>query len=946
MDYKSHRSLINAAIKSKRRSLLNEQDAMGTGVRPNPLLDPRAAQQTQEEVARVENARSILLASKEQQDRERDLTLLHLNPQRAEVIYSIGLGREVDPSKLKTLSPEIEKEFETPTIFPAGQDGKVVAGSDPRYAEGVLRELGQLSKGEEALISVLKKQQAEADFYGTGTEHASKVMMAIGPTVALTQVNWQSKTKPTPSDLAKGVKRGQKIEDLVGENYRFNSNWIDNTVAANPDLFDEDTLKKAMDTMPSTPSPRNKANIEAREQIKKYIDTREKRRTANRNLAVAELTDFVIGDKAFEQLSLDLRTGQATKAPADLLTASDEIAQKQILTQLSAQKHDLELGKGLSKDSVKLVADSIGLNYDSTRGYRIGKNYPLTLTGEGFDLDLEQARKELNINSKKDIPGYDSIVENLRGINETLKQDVKGEVSRKMERLFDLAYADAVNSSKDLRVASNLPSSVDTKGAKPAVIGDMSEAVREALKDQLVGQAKSSTRKLTLDDMIKVYESIDPAAISVRRQGMWKAMSELQYTNTDVDSSGKILKIRDSETDLQKARKVIDVATGYRDTMGKIEVARPTITDRLTIDDNGNLIKTTTPENFNLDTLLKSKTLVWDPSTKQWKFFEDTSKIFKPLGPEFSIQTSGLSPEHEKLIQRMRIDYGDAPEVTGMGRAVTKAKEVAKALLPGVAGFATGASTAFLLGLVDKKFIPREEYLPDELVSASKSALSMGAAGTVGDYLENMRGRKPQGWGKSILRGGGPAAAEGFIADLLFKALNMQGNETTELVGAGAALASLPFASRAASAMAPVSGPLAFGLNVAIPLGAETFARGVVKSFEPRKKTPMEERLPDVVQGMSEEDLNKLEETRRRIIGDFTAKGQLAKSNNIPIFTVPQGLDISGLGLEPGQNIYYDTPEYNKYIEAILRNEAKKMKTPPQSPSGLREGWYPKSKIS
>lgn len=938
MDYKSHRSLIKAAIQSKRRSLLNEQDAMlaGAGVKPNPLLDPRAAQQTQEEVARIEQARSALMASKERQDKERDLTLLHLNPQRAEVIYSIGLGKEVDPNKLKTLSPEIEKEFQTPTIFPTGQDGRAVAGSDPRYAEGLLRGLGQLSKGEEAFISVLRNKQAEAEFYGTGQEHASKVMMAMGPAVALTQVNWQSRTKPTPTDLGKSVKAGNTIQDLVGEDYRFRTDWIDDAVAANPDLFDEETLKKAMDTLPSTPSARNKANLEAREQIQKYIETRQKRRTAQRDLSVAELTDFVLGDvdgrrNAFEPVfSKDMRTGGAATAPKQYLTASDQIAQKQLLIQLAAQRHDLELGgKGLSKDPVKLVADSIGLNYDPTRGYRIDKDIPLTLTEKGFQIDVEKARTELGIRGS--IPNQDKIIENIAGINRELQKDARAEVSKKMERLFDLAYADAVDASKDKRIAGNLPSSVDTRGAKPAIVGDMSEAVRESLRDQLLRQANEAT-PANLDQILDFYDNKDAAAISARRQGLWKTMSELQYTNTEVDSSGRIVKIRDTQTDLQKARKIIDVATGYTDTMGKTKVARPTITDRPTLDASGNVVRTAQPENFDLDTFFKSNTLVWDPTTKQWEFFEDSSRILKPLGPDFSIQTAGLSPEHEKLIQRIRMDYGDAPETTPMGRAVKKSIEVAKTLMPGAAGFIAGAGTAFLTNNIPGVDIP----------SPIKSGVSTGVATGVTDYLENKKSRiKPDSWTKWKRIGLG--AGEGMLADYAVKALGLEGNETTELVGTAAGLAGIPLGLRAAATTARVipTGPAAEITQVAVPLGLELLARGAAKAFEPRKKTPLEERMPEVAEGMSKEQLDKFEERRKQIVMDYQELAQLAKANNMPfIKKIPENLDISGLNLKSGQAIYPGTKDFEEYMKAVLRHEANKLKTPPKSPN-VNESWYP-----
>ena len=340
MDYKSHRSLIESAIKAKRNSLLNEQDATPAAntVKPNPLLDPRAARETRETVARTQQLAQDLLKAQDQVDFERDLDKLGQNPARLNVVYKVGLGQPITDEDFSRLS-DADK-------IPIGNVRKL--GTD----------LPVWTKAESAIIDNLKAEAAAAEEIDPDykAEWTATQMATIAPFIMADQVKPRSKVR---SDLEIGQSMGRigggKPREIKTQP-EFDVGDTSDTVlrrlaAVNPDAMDPAFFKQAYAALEASGADQKDKN-----RAKDLAEKMEKRHLAARKMIVDELNQ-------------EFRPTDATKT-----TTYD--------TDIDARK------KGLEELFDKIYGDVTS----TARGYRdfsLGSSGRGALTTDPYDLVKE-----------------------------------------------------------------------------------------------------------------------------------------------------------------------------------------------------------------------------------------------------------------------------------------------------------------------------------------------------------------------------------------------------------------------------------------------------------------------------------------------------------------------------------------------------------------------------
>jgi hypothetical protein len=294
MDYKSHRSLIESAIKAKRKSLLNEQDATPAAntVKPNPLLDPRAARETRETVARTQQLAQDLLKVQDQVDFERDLDKLGQNPARLNVVYKTGLGQPITPEDFSRLSDEDKKSLSGSINI---EGVKTALPSD--YKSPL--QIPSWTKAESAIIDNLKAEAAAAEEIDPDykSEWTATQMATIAPFIMADQVKGKG-------DIPKELEIGRAMGGAGGKNP--NRDPALKALQTNPEFLDTDTYKTVLRKLtvvnPDAMDPeffrRAYAAIDAsaadqrvKDRAKAVAERMEKRHSAAKEMIVDELYD-------------------------------------------------------------------------------------------------------------------------------------------------------------------------------------------------------------------------------------------------------------------------------------------------------------------------------------------------------------------------------------------------------------------------------------------------------------------------------------------------------------------------------------------------------------------------------------------------------------------------------------------------------------------------------
>lgn len=962
MDYKSHRSLVKAAIQSKRRSILTEKI--------DPDIDPNFQTPEQEQIARAKN---LFEQEAERQEKARDIDLLYLNPVKTEVLYDIALERPIDFIKLEAILPEKHKsELKNPSIIITNQSGQVVAGENPKYAEGLLRQVGSLSKGEEALIDSIRRGKADSDYYGTGYEYEQNILKSMGPVVAATALKWRARS-PTAKQIGDELKKGARIEDIVGEEYKFKTDWLDEFVFANPDLNNEDMLRSVLATLPD----RTKTDKDRRQALTSYIDTREKRRKADSNLAVTEIMAVLGGDKG----RLDPTTGKMVSANMDLIPERTNLP-----TYLEKLKYEsgleaIGIPGSATAPVVKAPSGGIPLDFNlavkqlgDVQYDRAGKQ--LTVKSENFEFRIAENNKgQFELIDTNQIARNDpqftrfretkSRIDNaVKNLNTLVKNYATPDIETRIAKLQALVSKDIDETMRGYRDASSIPRrspAIDTT-IKPAFIGSQSDATRDYILSRL--------ETTNLNDLIAEHESTDPNFVTSRRNYIKSNLSDFQYTNLQFDKHGNLLGIRADETPLQRTRKIIELGRGYVENAGQVSTRRATLRS---LYDPTNMLGAT-PKGFaditdvdyaetptrplDIDAFIEGQVLQFDPATKQFKFnttgfggqqFE-ADKPLSAFGPKFEIETQGIPDSHAEMLRRIRQQYGLAPELGKFNQRISKAKDIAKMIAPTISGIATSIGTG-----VGLETLGGLQSIPEPV----KSAIQYGAGGTVSDYVgEALKGRyrnatKAAKIGKSVLRGGVPTALEGVAMDYISDALGTKNDPYATGAGSVAGLAALPLAAKF------IPHPIIKGIAMfTAPMLADTAVQAAFAPFQPRDLTnfPTATRLksknPEFpVDQLSDDALKQIENIRSTFI-----KGQHINipemSENLPqdqkdFIKFMEGKGYrSGTYLSPSSII--DRPklkneEWQKMMDAAMEYYGDLVSK--QSRPKINESWYPNTRF-
>jgi hypothetical protein len=286
MDYKSHRSLIESAIKAKINSLLNEQDATPAAntVKPNPLLDPRAARETRETVARTQQLAQDLLKVQDQVDFERDLDKLGQNPARLNVVYKTGLDQPITPEDFSRLSDEDKKSLSGSINI---EGVKTALPSD--YKSPL--QIPSWTKAESAIIDNLKAEAAAAEEIDPDykSEWTATQMATIAPFIMADQVKPRTKVR---SDLEIGQSMGsigggkpREIKTQPEFDITDTSDAVLRRVAVvNPDAMDPAFFRQAYAALDASA-----ADQKTKDRAKALAEKMEKRHLAARKMIVNEL---------------------------------------------------------------------------------------------------------------------------------------------------------------------------------------------------------------------------------------------------------------------------------------------------------------------------------------------------------------------------------------------------------------------------------------------------------------------------------------------------------------------------------------------------------------------------------------------------------------------------------------------------------------------------------
>jgi hypothetical protein len=379
MDYKSHRSLIESAIKAKRNSLLNEQDATPAAntVKPNPLLDPRAARETRETVARTQQLAQDLLRAQEQVDFERDLDKLGQNPARLNVVYKTGLGQPITPEDFSRLSDEDKKSLSGSINIEGVKTPLPMDYKSPF-------QIPSWTRAESAIIDNLKAEAAAAeeidpDYKG---EWTAAQMATIAPFIMADQVKGKG-------DIPKELEIGKAMTGRMSSTNP-NKDPALKALQTNPEFLDTDTYKAVLRKLtvvnPDAMDPdffrRAYAAIDAsgvaqssKDRAKAVAERMEKRHSAAREMIVDELYD------QFKPTGADSLEAARKKDLGDLF---DKVFGD--ITSTARNYRDISLGSPMGgsrpyspspQGRAALTTDP----YDLVKEYISSKNYELDTLG-------------------------------------------------------------------------------------------------------------------------------------------------------------------------------------------------------------------------------------------------------------------------------------------------------------------------------------------------------------------------------------------------------------------------------------------------------------------------------------------------------------------------------------------------------------------------------------
>jgi hypothetical protein len=442
MDYKSHRSLIESAIKAKRNSLLNEDgykvpqshtqpgSFINDPNRPNPLSDPRVARETRETVARTQQLAQDLLRAQEQVDFERDLDKLGQNPARLNVVYKTGLGQPITPEDFSRLSDEDKKSLSGSINI---EGVKTPLPSD--YKSPL--QIPSWTKAESAIIDNLKAEAAAAeeidpDYKG---EWTAAQMATIAPFIMADQVKGKG-------DIPKELEIGKAMGGAGGKNP--NRDPALKALQTNPEFLDTDTykavLKKLTVVNPDAMDPeffrRAYAAIDAsgadqrvKDRAKAVAERMEKRHSAAREMIVNELYD------QFKPTGADSLEAARKKDLGDLF---DKVFGD--VTSTARNYRDISLGSPMSgsrpyspspQGRAALTTDP----YDLVKEYISSKNYELNTLGEikGYNKYDTTAKLNLDLTSwKADQADLDKFIESGEHSNFFMQDvpDAQGQIKR------------------------------------------------------------------------------------------------------------------------------------------------------------------------------------------------------------------------------------------------------------------------------------------------------------------------------------------------------------------------------------------------------------------------------------------------------------------------------------------------------------------------------------
>ena len=874
MDYKSHRSLINAAIFTKRRSLLNEQDAMlaGAGAKPNPLLDPRAAQQTQERSMQLEKARKDILAAKEQAQVEEDLLNMYADERRAKRAYAIGLG--------------------TPY-------------------EGAPPLPGELTRGEELLINNLRTQVAAAEDTGRKDSYISREMAQLTPLILASKLEFdkrsRAKTSPKATAAKAQLKAGEGIEQIVGENLKFTDpdNFMRQAAAINPDLLDDNFLDDVMASLPDK-------DKQLKSEVTRYKEQLKARRSANRDYQLDELISGILEPRD------EGRLGDRYRSSSGDIDRPKHISIERYINS-DAMKADFRIEAGMDPipGGKRKKAPASGSQFER---YNQLKDQ---IEKAGFSVpDVDAVGLDQSKPGQID-PRVRALANSqFREMQEIYKAHKKAMIRRVLEPIFDAAYGDVTQIARQFGNPKLLDPTVASQG-RPALMGDPAEAAADVVRRKMVDALKynetgaSSPLLKTFADLDADYKSTDPAVIRERQKQALGILDEKEYFNAEFEfdpakDEYKVKKVRGSNelTPLQQVRQLSQIGSGYEFDVAqnKWRVRPATVT---TPDINAPQSNT---RPLSVEEMIDSGVLRFDRTAGRFSF-ADSSRPLSPLGKDLKIDAPAATPEHAELLARARELYGEAPELTPAYKRDKTLLNVGKGAfnIAKVVGLGMGTNIALegLGNFFGVGFNPEGEW--QERRDLAQSAISYGAAGTLSSMMErggNFWGGNPFVGEGNIFRGGVPSAIQGLAIDYISKGLGTDTSIGTNLIGTGVGMATTPAAIRLSQQMAKMPGlypKLALGA-LALPTAAEAAVHAVGSMFEGPKTARSLKEFYGTLADLSKEQQAAV----RKKVEEFV------NSPSLKIQTRPSGQ------LKPGEQEWYDALEQRGLLGVDLNPEERR----------------------
>jgi len=842
MDYKSHRSLINAAILTKRRSLLTEQEAMltGSGGRPNPLLDPRAAQQTQERSVQLEKARKDILAAKEQAEIEEDLLNMYADEGRAKRAYAIGLGTPYD-------------------------------GAPPLP--------GELTRGEELLINNLRTQVAAAEDTGRKDMYIEKEMAQLTPLVLASKLEFdkrsRAKTPPKASAAKAQLKAGESIEQIAGENLKFTDpdNYMRQAAAINPDLLDDSFLDDVLASLPDTGKDK-----QLKTEVAKYKDQLKARRSANREYQLDQLISGIIEPRDEGRISDRYKTSQGDIQQPKAISVDRYI-------NADSMKKDFRVEAGIDPipGGKRAKAPASGSMYERYRQLED------QLKQAGFvvqDVDaagLAQVRPGTAID-----PRIRALADSqFREMQEIYKAHKKAKIRQVLEPIFDAAYGDVTQLARQFGNPKLLDPDIARQG-RPALMGDPAEAAADVVRRKMIDQLQfnetgSSPLLKTFADLDTTYKSTDPAVIRERQKEALGILDEKEYFNAEFEydpakNEYKVKRVRGSTelTPLQQVRQLSQIGSGYEFDVAqnKWRVRPATITTLETSAAQGTLTRA-----LSVEEMIDSGVLRFDRSAGRFAF-ADSARPLSPLGKEMKLDAPAATPEHAELLARARELYGEAPEITSAYKRDAKLLKVGKGVFDVAKIVGANLGSDYAMEKVGEwSIFGFDPNSPNQAVrDVAQSATSYGTAGTLASMME--RGGTFKG---NILRGGLPSAAQGLAIDFISKGLGTDTSATTNLVGAGVGMAATPFSIRASQQLARMPGlyPKMAAAALAIPTAAEAGVHLIGSMFQPPKMQGSLKEFYESAKNLSKEQQDRLRADTERLLKQPKMPAQVRPSGDL-----------------------------------------------------------------